>query len=161
MPTHLVPPWWRPCCSSSRFFSVSMISSQRAERLDLLHLLGAEELLGDRLQPLLGHVDRLLAVVAHHALEDLGEDLVEAVEQPLVLHEGGARQVIERLRRLLDHVAVERLEQHEVLLEAGRNAGGAQFVDEVEQHGDWRSGKFAKFLRVIADEPDPYPTAPL
>src|SRR3546814_13016124 len=65
-----------------------------------------------------------------HAFEDFLEDLIEAVEQPFVLHESGAREVVERLRRLFDHVLVERLEQHEMLLEGGRNAGCAQFVDE-------------------------------
>jgi hypothetical protein len=60
----------------------------------------------------------LLAVIGQHALEDLLEHLVEAVEQAFVLHEGGAREVIERLGRLLDHVLVERFEQSQVLLQA-------------------------------------------
>jgi hypothetical protein len=45
-----------------------------------------------------------------------------------------ARKVVERFGRLLDHVLFQRFQQHEVLLETGRNAGGAQFVDEVEEH---------------------------
>ena len=68
------------------------------------------------------------------ALEDLGEDLVEAVEQPLVLHVDRAGEVVEILRRALDHFAVERLEQDQMLLQAGRDAGGAELVEEVQEH---------------------------
>jgi hypothetical protein len=58
-----------------------MISSH-AERLDLLHLLVGQIAFGDALEPFLGDLDLLLAVVRLDALEDLVEDLVEAVEQP-------------------------------------------------------------------------------
>src|SRR3546814_16183973 len=57
-----------------------------AERLDRGHFLGRQEFLGDRLQPVGGDVDRVLAIVGDDALEDLVEHLVDAVEQALVLH---------------------------------------------------------------------------
>ena len=47
---------------------------------------------------------------------------------------GRAGEIVEVLGRPLDHLAVERLEQDEMLLEAGRNAGGAQLVEEGEEH---------------------------
>ena len=135
MPIHLLPPWWRSFCSSSRAFSAAMISSQRAERLDRLHLLGGEVELGDLAQPFLGDRHRVGAVIALDPLEDLGEDLVEAVEQAFVLHEGGAGEIIELLGLGRDHVGVERLEQGQMLLERGGDARGAQLVDEGEEHG--------------------------
>src|SRR3546814_14908274 len=52
-----------------------------AERFDRRHFLGGQEFLGDRLQPVGGDVDRVLAIVGAEALEDLFEHLVEAVEQ--------------------------------------------------------------------------------
>lgn len=106
-----------------------------AEGLDLLHLLRGEELLGDGFQPVFGDIDRVLAVIGHDPLEDLLEHLVETVQQAFILHEGGAREVVERLGRLLDHVLVERLQQSEVLLERGADPGGAKLVDEIEEHG--------------------------
>ena len=106
----------------------------RAHLLDLGHFLLGEEFLGHRLQPVLGNLHGVLAIVGHDALEDLGEDLIEPVEQAFVLHEGGAREVVERLGRLLDHILVERLEQREMLLEAGGNARCAQLVDEIQKH---------------------------
>ena len=108
----------------------------RAHLLDLRHFLFGEVFLGDRLQPVFGDVDLFLAVVGHDALEDLGEHLIEAVQQAFVLHEGRAGEVVERLGRLLDHILIERLKQRQVLLEAGGNARRAQFVDEIEKH--WR-----------------------
>ena len=59
----------------------------------------------------------------------------------VVFHERRAREVVECLRRLLDHVPVERLEQYEMLLERGRDACSAQFVDEIEEHriSSWSS----------------------
>ena len=106
-----------------------------AERLDLGHLLGGEIELGDRLQPFLRDRRLLGAVAGLDPLEDLGEDLVEPVEQPLVLHEDGAGEIVELLRRRPDHLGVERLEQHQMLLHRGRNARRAQLVDEGEEHG--------------------------
>ena len=105
-----------------------------AEGLDRLHLFLGEEFFGYRLEPILGNRHLCLAIIGQHTLEDLLEHLVEPVDQALVLHEGGSGQVIERLRRLLDHVLVERLDQREVFLEAGRNPGRAKLVDEIEEH---------------------------
>ena len=106
-----------------------------AQTLDLFHLLFGEEFLGHRLQPVLGDLDRVLPVIGQYALEDLLEYLVEPVEQAFVFHEGRPAEIIERLGRLLDHVAVERLDQREVFLEACGNARRAKLVDEIEEHG--------------------------
>src|SRR5690606_8456114 len=103
-------------------------------RLDFLQFLFREIAFGDGLQPILGNLDWLLAVIGENALEDLVEDLVEAIEQAFVLNEGGAREVVERFRRQLDSVLVECLEQYEVLLEGSGNSGSAELIDKVEEH---------------------------
>jgi hypothetical protein len=94
-----------------------------AQFLDLGHLLGREEFLGNRFEPAFRNVDRVLAVVRNDSLEDPLEHLVETIEHALVLHEGRAAEIVERLGRFLDHLAVERLQQSEVLLEAGLDPG--------------------------------------
>ena len=107
-----------------------------AQGLDLLHLLFGQELLGNRLQPVFGDIHGVLPVIAEDALEDFLEHLVEPVDQPFVLHEGRPAEVVEGFGRLLDHVAVERLDQREVFLEACGNARRAKLVDEIEEHAE-------------------------
>ena len=92
------------------------------QRLDLFHLFFGKEFLGHRLEPVFGDIDGVLPVIAQDPLEDLLENLVEPIEQALILHERRAAEVVERLGRLLDHVAIERFDQREVFLEARGNA---------------------------------------
>jgi hypothetical protein len=102
-----------------------------AQGLDLLHLLGREVKLRDLPQPLLRDRDGLGAVARLDAFEDLAEHLVEAVEQPLVLHERGPRQIIEFLRPCRDHLRVERLEQDRCsFIDAGIPAARSSFMKE-------------------------------
>src|SRR3546814_3860307 len=91
--------WSSDVCSSDLFLEPLL---QRlhdlvpvAERLDRLHLLGRQIFFGDGLQPFLRYVDGVLAIVGEQPLEDLVEHLVEAVEQALVLHIDGTREIIE------------------------------------------------------------------
>src|SRR3546814_16088101 len=63
--------------------------------------------------------------------------LVETVEQALVLHIDGAGEVIELLGAAVDHLAVERLQQHQMLFQAGGDASRAQLVEKAEKHGCW------------------------
>src|SRR3546814_12807237 len=67
----------------------------------------------------------------------LVEHLVETVEQALVLHIDGAGEVIELLGAAVDHLAVERLQQHQMLFQAGGDARRAQLVEKAEKHGCW------------------------
>ena len=107
----------------------------RPQCLDLFHFLVGKEFLGHRLQPVLGDLRALIALERHlQALEHLGEHLVEPVEQAFVLHQRRAREVIELLRGAVDDLAVQRLEQDQVLLEGHRNPGTAQFIHEREEH---------------------------
>src|SRR3546814_15007785 len=74
------------------------------------------------------------AVARGDGLEDLREHLIEAIEQAFVLHIGGAGEIIELLGAALDDLAVERFEQCEMLLEAGRDAGRAQLIEKVKEN---------------------------
>ena len=102
-----------------------------AQALDFFHLLVGEKFLGHSLEPIFGYVDRVLTVIAEDALEDPLEDLVEPVEQAFVLHEGGPGEVIERLGRLFDDIAIQRLDERQVFLEACGDARSAELVDEI------------------------------
>ena len=114
----------------------------RSQRLDLGHLLGGEVFFGDQPQPFLGDVGgNLLPTRRQHALEDFAEHLVKPVELALVVDEAGAGEVIELLgpvggAALLDHPGVERLEQHQMLLERGRQPAAPQRLDKRDEH--WR-----------------------
>ncbi len=105
-----------------------------AQRLDLLHLFGAEILLRNGAQPFLRNVGLGNAIVALQPLEDAGEDLIEAIEQRLILHEGRAGEIVELFGPPRDHIALQRIEQHQMLFYACWNARGAQFVEKGEKH---------------------------
>ncbi len=107
----------------------------RSERLDLGHLFGGQISLGHLAQPFLGDRSSGVAQVGDDALEHFGEDLVEAVELPLVVNEHGAREIIELLGFLRDHFGIDRFEQQQMLLQAGRNSSAAKRVDKIDEHG--------------------------
>ena len=135
MPIHLLPPWWRPCCSASRSFSACMISSQDAEAVDLRHLLGRQIGFGDQPQPFFRDFGAdLLAAGRDQALEHFGEHPVEPVELALVMNEGGAGEIIELLGLGGDHLGVHRFEQQQMLLQRGGNAPAAQRFDKADEH---------------------------
>ena len=95
----------------------------RAERVDRLHLLGGEILFGDQLEPFLGNVGgEVFACGRDEALEHRAEDLVEAVELAFVVNEHAAAEIIELLGLGRDDLGVERLEEQQMLLQAGRES---------------------------------------
>jgi hypothetical protein len=49
--------------------------------------------------------------------EHFGKDLIKPVEQPFVLHIGGASEIIKFLRVTADHLGVERFEHEQMLLQ--------------------------------------------
>jgi len=105
-----------------------------AERLDLLHFLFGQIFLRDCLQPVERDVFFLHAVAGLDALEDFRKNLVEAIEQAFVLHEGGAGEIVKFFRIAADNVLFQRLEQDQMFLERGGDAGGPELVHEVEEH---------------------------
>ena len=107
-----------------------------AHGLDLLFLFLGEIFLGELLQPL-GR-DLGLDGVAEHfqALEDMAEHAVELVEVALVLHQRGARQIVEILDPARGQIGLHRLHQGEILAQRHRHAGGFEFLEEIDEHGD-------------------------
>ena len=107
----------------------------RPERLDRRHLLGGEVFFGDQLEPFLGDVGgEVLAGGRDEALEHRAEDLVEAVELALVVNEDAAAEIIELLGIGGDDLGVERLEEQEMLLQAGGNPAAPQRLDKANEH---------------------------
>ena len=100
------------------------------------HLFRRQELLCNSPKPIGRDFSTLLSKTRRYSLENLGKDLIKSVDQPFVFHIGGARQIIEFLGRAVDHLAVEGLEQHEMLFKARGNARCAQLVEKVEKHDD-------------------------
>src|SRR5688572_328531 len=104
-----------------------------AERLDLLLFLLREGEL-DLLQQPFQRDLRLYARDGLDPLPELGEGAVELVEIGLVLHQRGARQVIEVVHRRADDPLVHGLEQGEVFLNRDRQLVRLELEEEVDQH---------------------------
>src|SRR5580693_8687794 len=49
----------------------------------------------------------------------------------IIFHQGGTRQIIEVLDRVIDHVLIQRLHQHEVLFQRHRHFGLTKLGEEV------------------------------
>ena len=107
---------------------------EAAQRLDLGLLLVGEELFCELLQPFRRDVRHQVLVDPLEALEDMGEDPVELVEVPLVLHQGGAGQVVEVVHVQADDVAVHRLHQGEVFPQGHRHLGVAKLREKAQEH---------------------------
>jgi hypothetical protein len=125
---------------------------ESAHRLDRGLLLGSELALELALEPLQRHVD-VYARDVLDALEVRAEGLVELVEVALVLDEGGARQVVELVDRVRDHVLLERLEQGQVFLDRDRQLRLTQVEEEFDQHASLRWGRLGAALRAPAASP--------
>ena len=135
MPIHLLPPWWRPCCSFEAL-AKRLHELVPAHRLDLLLLFLGEVFFRELLQPFGGNVRLLHGVQqALQPLEHGAEDAVELVEVALVLHQSGAGQVIEILHRLIGEVGVERLHQRQIFAQGHRDLRVAQRCEELQEHG--------------------------
>ena len=150
MPIHLLPPWWRPFLLLEALLQV-FPELLPAHGLDLALLLVGEVALRELAQPLLrdpGLVDRMAHAL--EALEHMGEDLVEPVEMPLVLHQAGAGEIIEFLDALVGEIPVERLQQGQVFPEGDRHLGRAQLCEEGEEHrAEHRTQKWDPLLGLI------------
>ena len=112
-----------------------MISSHEPSALIVGHLLGGEILFGDELEPLLGDGGgQVFARGRDEPLEHRAEDLVEAVELAFVVNEDAAAEIIELLGVGRDDLGVERLEQQQMLLQAGGNSAAPQRLDKANEH---------------------------
>jgi hypothetical protein len=107
-----------------------------AHGLDLLLLFLGEILVDQLLQPLFRDV-RLVERIeqALESLEGDAEHAIELVEIALVLHQRGARKVIEILDRLLGEIGVHRFDQREIFAQGDRNLRFAKIGKELQKHG--------------------------
>jgi hypothetical protein len=97
-----------------------------AHCLELLLLLLGQVLFGELAQPLLRDLGALQRLgEALDAAEDVAEDPIELVEVALVFHQAGAGEEVELLDALVGEVAVERVEQRQVLAQGDGDLGGA------------------------------------
>ena len=89
---------------SARRAAAQRLQSFSQPSASICLLLVGEVFLGELAQPFLGNVrfDRLLQRL--HALEHLGEDLVELVEMALVLHQRRGRQIVELVDPMLGEI---------------------------------------------------------
>ena len=102
-----------------------------AERRDLGLFLGGEEFFGLFFQPVCGQVHRFEHLRDAHRLkpaERLGEGTIEPVDMALVLHHGGAGEVIEPFHVIGHEPRAHGLQKGEVFAQADRNAGLAEVV---------------------------------
>ena len=95
-------------------------------------------LFGQSPQPFLGQVRDVDRAFPRHrldALEDVGKDLVEAVDVPLVLHQRRAGQIVEPLHVVVDEMGLHAFQQRQILAQRHRDAGGFEFEEEGNEHG--------------------------
>src|SRR5262249_17365614 len=107
--------------------------------LDFRLLLFRQIELGERAQPGFGDLRVHCLRQEVEALEDMAEHPVEGVEMALVLDESGARQVVKVLNLALGTVALEPLDQGQVLLQGDRQLGGLERVEKGGEHAEGRA----------------------
>jgi len=108
---------------------------EAAHGLDLRLFLIREELVGNALEPFGGNVGDAKTFDLVQTLEHMAEDLIEAVQVLLVLHQGGPGQEVEVLHRTVDDRLVQGFHEHQVFLERHRDLGVAQLGEETHEHG--------------------------
>src|SRR5580704_5671698 len=108
---------------------------QAAQRLDLFLFFFGEIFLGQLLEPLDGDFRGQRVFNQVEAFEDMAEHAVELVEIALVLHQSGARQIVERLDPPVGQILLHRLDQREIFAQRHRQAGGFELMEEGREHG--------------------------
>ena len=107
---------------------------QAAERLDQRFLLLGQLIFQLPAQPVVGNLGQELVPGHLDALKELAEHPVEAVEVFLVLHQGGAGEVVETIYRRLRHLDFQPLQKHQELPQGDRHPGFTQFEKKRNQH---------------------------
>ena len=108
---------------------------QPAHGLDLLLFFLGEIFLRELLQPLGRDVRFRRVAQQFQPLEHVAEHAVELVEIALVLHQRGARQIIEILHPAAGEIGLHRLHQGQILAQRDRHAGGFEFLEKIDEHG--------------------------
>src|SRR5579862_6075179 len=121
---------------------------QAAECLDLLLFFFGEIFLGEFFQPLDWNFRGQRVFDQVEAFEDVAEHAVELVEIALVLHQSGARQIVERLDPAVGQILLHRLDQRQIFAQRHRQAGGFELMEEGGEHRLSGSSPFpGRFIR--------------
>ncbi len=105
-----------------------------AHGLDLLLFFFGQEFLGELLQPLLRNVHVDPSSIGLEALEHVAEHLVEPVEVALVLHQRGAREIVEIINAARRQIGVHGLQQRQILAQCHRHTGRFELLEETDEH---------------------------
>lgn len=105
-----------------------------AQRLDLFHFLGRQIFFRHSAQPFLRNVGAGHIRLGEQALEHAGENLVEPVDQPFVLHVDRAGKIIELFGRPVDRFGLQRIKQDQMLLDRSGDTGAAQRIEKIQKH---------------------------
>ena len=106
-----------------------------AHGLDLLLFFLGEIFFGQLFEPLGRDLGFGALAQQFEPLEHMAEHTVELVEIALVLHQRGARQIIEILHAAGGQVGLHRLHQRQILAQRDRHAGGFEFLEKGDEHG--------------------------
>ena len=90
--------------------------------------------MGNRAQPVFRQRDRLGLTHQIEPLEDVPEDLVKTIEMALVLHQRGAREVVEIFNAPVGEVSRQRLHQRQVFPERDGYLCSLELVKECREH---------------------------
>ena len=107
-----------------------------AKRFDLGAFFLGQEFLGHFAQPFGGDFDRGFRCTGRRfqPFEDFAKDAIEAVQMAFILHQRGARQMIEILHIKTRHTGLQRAQQRQIFRDGSRHTGSAQRDDEGRKH---------------------------
>ncbi len=164
MPIHLLPPWWRPFCSLEALPQGLDQRLEAAHGLDQLLLFVAEMLLEQSLEPFGRNFGGEALPDRLETGKHVPEHAIELVEVALVLHQGGARQIVEALDLALGQIVRHRFHQGEIFAQRHRYAGRSQFLEEGDKHQSlppWRASLRLEFCgrKPVESSHRPHPDA--
>ena len=88
-----------------------------AHFFDLRHFLWRQIFLGNRLQPIGGYIDVVLAIFCKYAFENLAKYLIETVQKRFVFDQCGAGQIIKFFGALVDNIRIQSGEKRKMLFQ--------------------------------------------
>ena len=107
---------------------------EAAHGLDQLLLLLGQVFLGELLEPLDRDLGRERLLHQFEAVEHVPEHAVELVEVALVLHQRGAREIVEVLDPARREIGLHRLHEREIFAQRHRHAGLLELLEEADEH---------------------------
>jgi hypothetical protein len=107
---------------------------EAAHGLDQLLVLVTEIFLDQSLEPFRRNFGSRSLLHNFETAKHVAENAIELVEIALVLHQRGARQIVEALDLARGQILRHRLHQGEIFAQRHRDAGRSQFLEEGDEH---------------------------